>query len=1637
EGIDYEEVFAPVARIEAIRLFLAYASFMGFMVYQMDVKSAFLYRTIKEEVYVCQPPGFEDPDYPDKVYKVVKALYGLHQALRAWYETLANYLLKNDFQKGKIDQTLFIKRQKDDILLVQIYVDDIIFGSTNKDLCKAFEKLMKDKCQMSSMGELTFFLALQVKQKQNGIFISQDKYVAEILRKISLIDGKSASTPIDTEKHLHKDPDVEDVDVHTYRSMIGSLMYLTSLRPDIMFVVCACTRFQVTPKASHLHAIKRIFRYLKGKPHLGLWYHKDSPFNLVAYSHSDYASASLDRKSTTGGCQFLGCLLIFLQYKKQTVVATSSTEAEYVAAASCCAQVLWIQNQLLDYGLTMQVTTSSMKSLKRMLHVTSISSADQTVSGKDSSNPLMADNLPKIIWYSTHHVALNEELASPKANGSWISNLALFLGYVGSGGLYPWGFRAVAAHTSTLNKLAKDDLSRGIPRLKFQKDLLCSTCAFGKSKKSSHQPRADDTNQEILYLLHMDLCGPMRVASISGKRYILVIVDDYSRFTWVRFLRSKDEAPEAVIKCIKNIQPCIPPNINDWDHLFQPMFDEYFNPPTIVVSPVPVAAAPRAVDLADSPVQEEGINLEESFTPVARIEAIRIFVANATHKNMTIFRMDVKTTFLNRELKEEIYISQPEGFVDQDNPSHVYKLKKALYGLKQAPHTPMVEKSKMNEDLQGKPVDATQYRGIIGSLINVNTTQAQYKSLDDALVAPTDHLEFRKCNMRFKTDIKTKEATFQVVLDALALTPLYRAFLITTNICPIIPRQEFEDLPLEHDILSFIRDLGHTGDFNYLTDVNVDYLHQPWRAFATKPKAKGLVVLSKVALTKAEQLKLATKRSKRDFHISHASGSGDGVDTQSKVPDEMQQKTFGTDEGTGTIPGVLEVPIYDSESDKESWGDSDEEDDDENKFKEEADINDDDDSDDNDESDDERMKSDSDVIPDPNKTNAEHDEEEEEYDDEFNLEENKNVDEEEDDEVIKELYDDVNVNLGNEDTEMKNVDQGKTGGPTQISSVSSDFTRKLLNLNKPSPTVNEIASLMDTIAYHATTIPEITSKTTTSLLALLDFTFVFKFNERVTNPEKDLSEIKQVYQYAQALSSIPAIVDHYMDNKLGEAINNSIQAHNFDCREEAQAEKKEYIELGDSMVRTIIKEEVNAQLTQILPQAISNVATPVFEKNVIKSLETVVLTRSLYQPHSSYEEAATLFEFKLTKILIDKMQKSKSFDVADYKRELYDALIKSYNIDKDIFESYGETEGRKEEKQVKMLSHPEIQGHMIRSLQVPIKTPLNLDKSLSASLPMQRSQVILLKTQACNKIKSSSREKMMNNPLIRRLPQPTGSRNPKDLQLLILIGIRTEEKRLMRTDELYKFSDGMLNDVQSALQDIATGIRMEYLPMRKWSNLDKKRARVMVQEIDKLLYQKRLMRNLDKFVGGMNRRDLPRNIPLDSVVVLRYEKRSKSENKGKVLTEIKLVLEQTQQERLNSTAGNPINEILLKLNLSDHRTILTDLKVYIKMDMEVLGSTRLTRFIATCSYSTDIYKDIMKAQLSYQEKYKHVGPEVTRSQKGKRSQDHDKRLCLVDDLKEYKITLITSQRHKSKPKVNDHYINSQVKDYELKTKDKA
>ncbi|KAM0017117.1 putative RNA-directed DNA polymerase [Helianthus debilis subsp. tardiflorus] len=357
EGLDYDEVYAPVARLEAIRIFLAYASYMGFTVYQMDVKTAFLYGDVKEEIFVEQPPGFVHPDHPEYAYKLDKALYGLHQAPRAWYATLTEHLLAHGYTRGTIDQTLFIKRVGRDQILVQIYVDDIIFGSTSEYLCKEFERVMKKKFEMSALGEMTLFLGLQVKQSSQGILIHQGKYVDDVLAKFKFTDAKPAETPMAERPLLTEDEEGESVNQRQYRSMIGSLMYLTASRPDIMFAVCNCARYQANPKTSHLTAVKRIFRYLKGRPRFGLWYPRDSNFDLFAFSDSNFGGTDSDRKSTSAGCQFLGDRLISWQCKKQQTVAISTAEAEYVAASASCSQVVWMQHQLQDYGLTYLNTT--------------------------------------------------------------------------------------------------------------------------------------------------------------------------------------------------------------------------------------------------------------------------------------------------------------------------------------------------------------------------------------------------------------------------------------------------------------------------------------------------------------------------------------------------------------------------------------------------------------------------------------------------------------------------------------------------------------------------------------------------------------------------------------------------------------------------------------------------------------------------------------------------------------------------------------------------------------------------------------------------------------------------------------------------------------------------------------------------------------------------------------------------------------------------------------------------------------------------------------------------------------------------------------------------------------------------------
>ncbi|WVZ93922.1 hypothetical protein U9M48_039872 [Paspalum notatum var. saurae] len=325
EGIDYEETFAPVAHLEAIRILLAFAASKGFKMQQMDVMSSFLNGFIEEEVYVRQPPGFESARFPDRVYKLKKALYGLKQAPKAWYARLKSFLLKSGFVIGSVDKTLFLLSRGGDTLIVQIYVDDIIFGGSSHALVSSFAEQMSSEFEMSLMGELLFFLGLQIKQGLNSTVVHQAKYTRNILKKFEMGDSKPMTTP---------SPNGEAVDHKEFRGMIGSLLYLTATRPNTQFAVCLCARYHASPRTSHRQAVKRIFRYLKFTPELGFWYSSGSSLFLRGFSDADHAGCQIDRKSTSSTCQLLGTSLVSWSSRKQASLL-----------------LLWMKDTLSDFGL--------------------------------------------------------------------------------------------------------------------------------------------------------------------------------------------------------------------------------------------------------------------------------------------------------------------------------------------------------------------------------------------------------------------------------------------------------------------------------------------------------------------------------------------------------------------------------------------------------------------------------------------------------------------------------------------------------------------------------------------------------------------------------------------------------------------------------------------------------------------------------------------------------------------------------------------------------------------------------------------------------------------------------------------------------------------------------------------------------------------------------------------------------------------------------------------------------------------------------------------------------------------------------------------------------------------------------------
>ncbi|GJR72901.1 hypothetical protein Tco_0085266 [Tanacetum coccineum] len=1045
------------------------------------------------------------------------------------------------------------------------------------------------------------------------------------------------------------------------------------------------------------------------------------------------------------------------------------------------------------------------------------------------------------------------------------------------------------------------------------------------------------------------------------------------------------------------------------------------------------------------------------------------------------------------------------------------------------------------------------------------------------------------------------EPTLQVALDALKLTPFYNAFEISADVleiymqefwvavskhhcslrfklngkshtvnvdnfrdmlkmCPKLPGQKFDEPPLEEEILSFIRDLRHTGEIKFLSDVNVNHMHQPWRSFATiinkclsgkttaleslrlsraqilwgmyhnkkvdyvylpwedlvfqvenknskknndmyyprftkvivdyfmakdqaiprrnnmfwhyarddfmfttvrviskhqdtqvygtilpqhltnqamleseaymtyhayatgektpKPKStkkkadsesspktkptkaskgkriktsakgdkvakmkqsvtksKGLTVLYEVALSEADQMKLATKKSKKEFHNSHANGSGDGVDIQS----ESEEESWTSSQGE-----------YEEENDEhDSENDNDDEDDDQENDNGETESDDDGDNfvhpnlsiykADDQEKEEEKANDDDEVSSDQmvsTEPGYEMSDEEENQEDDDNV-----MGGEQEDEDDEELYGDFNLNLDKRDSEMTDAQTNQeteevhvtltTEPPVvqqQSSSISSDMMSKFINPS--SDTVidsvlnpNVQSDIPVNVSVSATTetpssdsiIPQLpiliiqsqqqthdstttTTSPTTTFPEIPNSTSLFGFERRVSSLETELSELKQTNQFAEALSYISGIIDNYLASKMKDAVNVAVQLQSNKLREEAQAENDEFLKQIDSNIKAIIKDQVKAQVSKIMPKV---------EKYVTESLGAKVFARSSNQPQTSYAATSSLLEFELKKILIDKITENKSMNISDIHKNLYNTLIESYNSDKDLFASYGDVvtlkRGRDDQDKDKEPSRCDHLFQVINNFWDLQDWPLHVQECCGVRIPSGRSiqttndqldwhnperrlyphdlskplhlipdargRLIIPYDHFINndleylKGKSSSRkyttlitktkaadyghikwikDKIPRNDKLYKFQEGDFKRlRREDIEdMLLLLDVEAieslcdddiskktpytayrniqgiiykddmDKNHLMRTDELHKFSESTLNHVRTSLNDIATGIQMEYLPKRKWTKQDKQRARVMIKAIDKKLKYRRLMRSLEKFVGG-------------------------------------------------------------------------------------------------------------------------------------------------------------------------------------------
>lgn len=357
-SIDFDDTFSPVARFETVRVMLALAAQMQLPVYQFDVKSAFLNGDLEEEVYVSQPEGFVVKGSENKVYRLRKALYGLKQAPRAWYSKIDAFFQDSKFMRSENEPTLYLRQHSNgDFLVVCLYVDDMIYMGSSESLIADFKSNMMRNFEMTDLGLLQYFLGLEVKQSEEGIFVCQKKYASDLLKRFNMSNCAVAATPMNINEKLQREDGTEKANPRLFRSLVGGLNYLTHTRPDIAFSVSVVSRFMHSPTKQHFGAAKRILRYLAGTFDFGIWYSKVPTFKLFGFTDSDWAGCLDDRKSTSGNLFSFGSGAVTWSSKKQETIALSSSEAEYTAATSAARQALWLRKLLADFNYEQNKST--------------------------------------------------------------------------------------------------------------------------------------------------------------------------------------------------------------------------------------------------------------------------------------------------------------------------------------------------------------------------------------------------------------------------------------------------------------------------------------------------------------------------------------------------------------------------------------------------------------------------------------------------------------------------------------------------------------------------------------------------------------------------------------------------------------------------------------------------------------------------------------------------------------------------------------------------------------------------------------------------------------------------------------------------------------------------------------------------------------------------------------------------------------------------------------------------------------------------------------------------------------------------------------------------------------------------------